>query len=430
MSAGQAVHRGAARRVGRNALARLAAQAWARGMALAITALVARAVGPQGLGQYALTVAVVGVAGAVADLGLNIYLTRQTAQTFDRAAQQRLFSDVFWLKLALATAGWLALASAAAVASAMDGRLGQEIGPLLLLGGLALWPEAAMGAMAALIVGRGRMEISSAAAALSRTLALVASAVALRLGQGVGGVLVGSALASLVGALTLAGVLARWRALPQRRLSPAAWRSALAEAYPFALTGIIAMVYMRVDVVLLGWWRGAATAGWYSAGYRLWEAMGLIPGSLLDALFPELSRLWQADRRGLERLVPQARRAMAVGSVALALAAALASGWLIALFYGDPSAYAPARAVFLVLVWALPATFLYLLSGHLLYAAGQQRAVTRAMAAVALLNLVLNLWAIPRWGALGAAAVALASEWTLWALLAWQVRRRVRYDSP
>lgn len=430
MSAWQAVGRSAARRVGRNAAARLAAQAWARAMALAITALVARAAGPQGLGQYALAVAAVGVVGAVADLGLNIYLTRQTAQTFDAEAQQRLFSDVFWLKLALATAGWLALAALVAAGTATGGRLGGEIGPLLLLGGLALWPEAATGAMGALVNGRGRMEISSAVAALSRSLALAASAAALRLGLGVGGVLVGSALASLLAALSLAAVLARWRSLPTLRLSPAAWRSALAEAYPFALTGVIAMVYMRLDVVLLGWWRGAATAGWYSAGYRLWEAMGLIPGSLLDAMFPELSRLWRADRQGLRRLVQRAQRAMAVGGAALAVAAALASGWLIVLFYGDAAAYAPARTVFLVLVGALPATFLYLLSGHLLYAAGQQRAVTRAMALVALFNLALNLWAIPRWGALGAATVALASEWTLWLLLARAAQGRVRYDSP
>jgi O-antigen/teichoic acid export membrane protein len=66
--------------------------------------------------------------------------------------------------------------------------------------------------------------------------------------------------------------------------------------------------------------------------------------------------------------------------------------------------------------------FLYLLSGHVLYALGRQRRVTIAMLVVGLVNVVLNLIVIPRWSYLGAAAVALFSEWLLVTLVYPQAR--------
>jgi O-antigen/teichoic acid export membrane protein len=58
-----------------------------------------------------------------------------------------------------------------------------------------------------------------------------------------------------------------------------------------------------------------------------------------------------------------------------------------------------------------------------LYALNKQRRVTVAMLLVGLLHITLNLIVIPRWSYLGAAVVALASEWLLWGLLYPQARR-------
>jgi Na+-driven multidrug efflux pump len=57
---------------------------------------------------------------------------------------------------------------------------------------------------------------------------------------------------------------------------------------------------------------------------------------------------------------------------------------------------------------------------------GQQRRVTVAMLVVGLVNIGLNLYVIRRWGIVGAAAVALFSEWLLLALLYPQAARSLR----
>jgi O-antigen/teichoic acid export membrane protein len=220
-------------------------------------------------------------------------------------------------------------------------------------------------------------------------------------------------------------VLWRWRLTPHYRWSLRVWWPCLIEAYPFALTSIIAMVYTRLDLVLLSLWHGDVAAGWYSAAYKLWEAIGLVPSSLLDALFPEMSRL-AGSREGdarLRSLFRTSRWAMLGGGAVLAAGGTLGASWLIALVYGQEGDYVASVPAFRILVWAVPAMFLYLLSGHVLYAVGEQRQVTRAMLTVGLLNVAMNLLVIPRWNYLGASAVALISEWLLWGLLYSRARR-------
>ena len=100
---------------------------------------------------------------------------------------------------------------------------------------------------------------------------------------------------------------------------------------------------------------------------------------------------------------------------------------IIILVYGPGENYAPAVPAFRLLVCAIPAMFLYLLGGHMLYALGRQRYVTKAMLVVGVLNVTLNLVVIPRWSYLGASAVALFSEWLLWGLLYPRARRALTF---
>jgi O-antigen/teichoic acid export membrane protein len=297
---------------------------------------------------------------------------------------------------------------------------------------LLLLPEAALGAMRAYINGRQRMEVSGAIDVVVRLLAMAASLPLLSAGFGVAGVLMATLAAASVGVLLYSLVLGRWQRAPRWRWAPAAWRADLSESYPFALTSIAAMVYARVDLLLLGFWQGEVATGLYGAAYKLWEAVGLLPASLMEAMFPEMSRL-TSSQDGRHRLRTLFRNAtwvlLAVGLV-LATAGVLAAGLLVPLVFGIEGNYAFAVLPFRLLVCGLPAMFLYLLSGYTLYSLDRQRRVTAAMVAIGVVNVVLNLFAIPQWSYVGAAAVALISEWLLAAVLYAQARRALAVARP
>jgi O-antigen/teichoic acid export membrane protein len=286
-------------------------------------------------------------------------------------------------------------------------------------------PEAAMGAMRAFINGRQRMEVSGAIDVVVRLLTVTTSLPLLGAGLGVMGVLAATLGAGLVGVLLYSSILWHWRTASRWRWAPAAWRADLSESYPFALTSIAAMVYARVDLLLLGLWQGEVAAGFYGAAYKLWEAVGLLPASLMEAMFPEMSRLTssQDGRYRLRTLFRNATWVLLTTGLVLAAAGVLTAGILVPLIFGTEGDYAPAVLPFRLLVCGLPAMFLYLLCGYTLYSLDRQRRVTAAMLAVGAVNVVLNLYAIPRWSYVGAAAVALFSEWLLLAILYPQARR-------
>ena len=414
-------------RVSKNALARLLAQVGARLLSLLLVAMVARYESAAGLGRYVLVLTVFGFAAALTDLGLNVYLTREVARESERRYQSELLGRVLPLKLGLSGFGLAGLAAVALFAP-----LPEVEGRLFALGGLLLVPEAAMGALRAYMNGRQRMEVSGAIDVGVRLLTVVASLPLLNAGRGVAGVLMATVGAALIGVLLYSSVLWHWRTAPRWRWAPNAWRADLAQSYPFALTSIAAIAYARVDLLLLGMWRGEVAVGLYSAAYKLWEAVGLLPASLMEAMFPEMSRLTRTED-GRDRLSALFRNAtwvlLAVGLL-LAAIGVLAAGVLVPLVFGSAGEYTPAILPFRLLVCGLPAMFLYLLSGYTLYSLDRQRRVTAAMLVAAAVNVILNLYAIPRWSYVGAAAVALLSEWLLVAILHPQARRALAEWKP
>ena len=441
-------------RIGKNALALLAAQAGAKLFNLVLTAQLTRTLGVAALGRYLLALTVETIALAVADLGIDVYTVRELArvpgipktgpcvrphsapshgsqaETGDRPEadqsprvdndrdRRELWGTVLALKLLTALCGTLIL-------NLIVGPLffSGERSTLIAIASLALLPDAWNGIATAAIKARQRMEISSAINLATRLLATIAGVLLVRSGKDERAVLLAYAAASLLGSCAFVAVLCAWRCAWQMgaRLSgfQQRWRTVLREAAPFAVTGIVAILYSRIDLLMLAHWQGDLAAGLYGAAHRVWEALGMIPASLLDALFPELSRVG-ADRANHGRLRDLYRRGqmliwLLIGLIALPCM--VVAPRLMALLYGQSSDTAIVSALFRALMLAFPFTYLYLLNGHLLYAVGEQLRVTQAVIAATAANGLLNALAIPRWSYRGATGVAILSQILLYALL-------------
>jgi O-antigen/teichoic acid export membrane protein len=398
---------------------------WAKLLALALVALVAHYEGAAGLGRYVLITTLMGLTGAVTDAGLGVLLMREVARQRDHLRQRELLSSVLPLRMGLAIVGSVLL-----IILALGPFFATDRRGLLSIGAVALLPQAVTGALAGFVNGRQRMDVSSGLDMAVRLLTVAGAWPALVFGGGVTGVLACTAGAGVLGVFMYAAVLRRWRLLPCLRLDPTDWLSHLSTAYPFALTGIIAMAYARLDVVLLSAWQGDVAAGTYGAAYKLWEALGMVPSSLLDAMFPEMARL-AGQKKGLSRLRSLLRRGgplLIIGGLLLSSAGASLAGRLIPLVFGHMETPGQGIAAFRILVWAIPAMFLYLLSGHILYALGHQRQVTAGMLVVAVVNVGLNLVVIPRWSTLGVSGVALCTAWLLCGILLAEAWRALRLE--
>ncbi len=397
-------------RVSKNALALLIAQVGTRILALLLSAQMTRTVGVEGLGRYLLVMTVEGIALAVTDLGLNVYTLREFSRAPKRT--ESLLGSALALKTAAVLLGVILLNVVVPWAFPAHRSL-------LALGSLALVPDALSGALAAVLKARQRMELSSGFDLGGRAVASLAGVALLRLGFDERAVLVAYAAGRLGVLAAYAGVLWRWRVRPHLSAALVGGWEMIRDAVPFAVAGLVAILYRRLDLLMLSTWQGDLQAGVYGAAYRLWEALGLVPSSLLDALFPELARRGgdRMLRAGLQRLIRRGRVWLLALLVGLLVPGLILAPSILTFFYGDVAGIGAAPGLLRILLLALPFTYLMLLNGHVLYALGGQRRVSTWMVLATLVNGVLNLLLIPRWGMQAAAWVALASEGVLFVAL-------------
>jgi O-antigen/teichoic acid export membrane protein len=172
--------------------------------------------------------------------------------------------------------------------------------------------------------------------------------------------------------------------------------------YLFSLTF---MLFDRLDVLMLGYFRAGAEVGVYSVAFRLILPFEMIPETINTVFLPKVSRF--TSMHELMRYFRDSLKVTClvglVGVVMLFLARPL-----ILTFYG--AEYAPSVELFQILVGAfILLTILnpFTLAGHTI----NKPQLFVIMAAINLvLNFVGNLIFIPRYGAVGAAIVTLVSR--------------------
>ncbi len=193
-----------------------------------------------------------------------------------------------------------------------------------------------------------------------------------------------------------------------------AWRPAqqvrlLRAALPFGLTLFLTTAFTRLDIFMVERMasRGAFEAGVYAASYRLLDGVNMVGFLFATLLLPMLSKLVIAGEpaRALLRQSAGYMAALGVGVAAYAS------------FFGQPlmeALYVEAEpgwgAVLAALMWAAVGVGLTYVYGSFLLA-HQRVAQLNALFGVALVvNVGLNAWLIPRYGALGAALATVVTQ--------------------
>jgi O-antigen/teichoic acid export membrane protein len=160
-------------------------------------------------------------------------------------------------------------------------------------------------------------------------------------------------------------------------------------------------LHNRGDMFLVGYLAGPAALGYYATAVRLVEKLNMPPSAVGTVLFPKIA---SASGEAARRVTPVACRHTVSLTLLLCVGLALLAWPLIYVLFGTP--FLPA----VPLLWLLLPGVLSLSIGRLLSAdlngRGLPGSVARVNIAMALVNIALNLWWIPIWGAAGSAAAS------------------------
>ena len=225
----------------------------------------------------------------------------------------------------------------------------------------------------------------------------------------------GAAAALTVGVVTVVLGVPRFQGRPVR----------VRQGFFFSLAQSAANIYTDIDKTMLARLVSLDAAGIYAAAYRATGLIFLPMVSLLNAAYP---RFFVAGERGIEgsrrlarTLVRPAIAYSAFAGGALFLAAPLVPHLLGSGYSGSVGTLRWLAALPLVQT-------LYYLPADALTGAGYQRLRSSLQVGAAVLNVLLNLWLIPRFTLVGAAAATLialgALAVSMWLAVELTTRRR------
>jgi O-antigen/teichoic acid export membrane protein len=361
----------------------------------------ARYLGPAHFGLLSYAQAVVGVVGACASLGLNAVLVRDLVHEPDSADD--FLGTAFMIKGVAAAAGWLVCGGLAWLLSPTD----WQMHGLVLIVALSLIFQI-FDVLDVRFQARGEAYV----AAWGR-MAGFALASAARIALILWRASVWTFAAAAVGEVLLYAV--GWLAIGWRRgLRARGWRfqgryarSLLAQSWPLALSGLAIYVQAYIDQVMLGRLLGTTELGQYAAALRVVTAFAFLPMVLQTVAAPEIARAKRDHENLYRRRLYNIYRIMLALFLVVALPLILIGPALTVAVFGQ--AYRGAAVLLPWLAFRLFFTNFGVARSLFIVNEGLFRFSLLTSLVGAVINIALNLFFIPAWGARGAIAASLVS---------------------
>lgn len=373
--------------------------------------LLARLLGADGYGAYALALTTATLVGMITEFGLPTLLLREASAARANGEWGKVKGLMKWstsailsLSLLLIAGTWLGHRLFAA---------GQGSDYLTtLLWSVLLIPFVAFGKLRSnLLLALGNIAASQIPVMILRPLLFLGLCLALFFTTGY--LVPASAMAAQVfgaaGAMGVIYILFRNRRPAELGTAQAtrAVRSWLATALPMGMTEGLRLLQGQLGLLLVG-----AMAGTVQAGlYRVADAVAMVTALFVSvtgtAATPMFGRLWKAaDHDELQRVALLAAVAMTTGTFLLGLPIALGGQTIIPLVFG--AQFAPSADIFLIL-WLGNIVTCSLGQGlSLANMTGRHVLATQSFLVIAVVNAALGALMIPRAGALGAAVATSA----------------------
>jgi O-antigen/teichoic acid export membrane protein len=403
------------------------------GLSFITTVFLARLLSPSDYGMYTLVYAMVSLLFVPSEFGLPTLVVRETARGMLNQDYASVKGVWRWTRRTTTLISLtLVVVTLVGIWLFKDSLTSQRLKTLLW--GLALVPLIALGDLrGAALSGLHRVAISQLPEFLVRPgiFALLLVIVALDGNSSLSAPLamalyvISSASAFGIGAWLL------WRATPLqvRDVLPSynnrLW---LLNALPLALIGGLQLINQQASFLIQGFFLPDAAIGIYriASQVALLASFGLMTINLV--LTPRFATLFaQGDMKTLQYLVTASARVILIINIVLTVGFIIWGKLFLFLAFGSPyeTAFIP---LVILLVGQLINSGMGSV-GLLLNMSGHERETARGLIVAALLNVILNLLLIPRWGINGSSFAASISL-IIWNVLLWlAVRKKLGINS-
>jgi len=184
--------------------------------------------------------------------------------------------------------------------------------------------------------------------------------------------------------------------------------SFIKKGWPLMFSGLLIMIYMRIDQIMIGEMVNSAAVGTYSAALKLSEIWYFLPVIICNSFFPSIIEAKKESEQvyinKIQRLLDQ----LVMISLAVSVVVSVFAGNIIAILYG--SEYSQAAIILSIHIWTSVFVFLGVASSNYFVLENLQKKMLLRAALGVVVNIGLNLVFIPLYGPIGAAISTLISQ--------------------
>ncbi len=418
---------GTAQRVAKNSVAPIVLNFFNRFIDFGFAALMARILGPSGMGQYFTAVNIYLWFDTLANFGLDVYLMREVAR--ERSRTRQIFINTTSLRLLLFIGVIPILGGFLGGRQTLDNPLTNDtVWAVILLYG-ALLPGTMANSLTALFRAFERHEYPAVIQTITTIIHVTLGTLALVGGLGILGLAATSILTNIA-TLTVLAVLTRrtiWAevAHTETELSWSLQRAMLMASWPLMASLLLQSLFTGANVVVLQYFQGDDAVGWYNAASKwVMNMLNIIPSLFTFAVFPVISRQATEDKGRLRRSYQTSAKLLTILALPTAILVTLMASPMVWLLSGPE--FLPHGALILrLMVWSIVFGWINSLTNYVLIALNRQRYVVFASAVRVIFAVAAGLLLVPRFGYTASVWIIMGGELVLTLLFAIDLHHQV-----
>ena len=384
-----------------------------------IVIILARYLGVENYGVYALALSFVGLFGNLFDGGLNLLLMREMSK--ENTDRPKLFGHVLAGKIFL---GFIILVVIILLAIALGYQ--QTVLLSIIIYGVSMFFLSFSNTFRSIFIAMGRTEFEGLLLVLNRLLLLGGIILFAILSIKIPWIITAHLIAVVIVVILGAYLCKKFFFAPLWNRDYQGIKKLFKEAIPFAIGAIMGEIFFNIDNVMLSKMVGMESVGYYNAAYKLSFSGMLFANTLTLVTYPYFSRMWTEDKDNVFKMFNGILKALIVISVAFALSASILSENIIALVFGEQ--YRNSVVLFNILVWSVPPLYIMHLTGRALEAIGEQRFTANTMLISVAINILLNFILILKYGAAGASIATVFTSFLIVAIHMLHLKKKMGFS--
>ncbi len=372
-----------------------------RALKIIIFIYAVRKLGATEWGLFSYALAIMSIFNIFSDIGINSVLTKKASSSNDE--KQNYISTSFFLKLILTIISSLALLSL--VFFIKDDNTVKFLIPITTV---LFFFDTLKNFGFALNQAFERMEVEAITKIISASILILLGFIFVKIKPTASYLLYSYVISSFIGLVIIYLNLRKYFKnlilnIKKDLLIPI-WK----EAWPIGVAGALGTVLASIDMVILGWFTTPDQIGFYSTAQKPVQAIYLVPSLIGIAILPAFSRFAIFDKEKMKKTTKKLIKFSFLFTIPIVIGCFLLGDFAFNLIFGQE--YQNSILIFkimtLIIITGAPSSII----SKAIFASGNQKKLIQFILISIIINIILCLLTIPRFGILGAAISVTVSQ--------------------